>query len=70
MIDKLNAIKKLRKTRKLLAEEELNKLEKEYNIKSKDENIVLKIKKTKTKIDQLEKDLKDLKILEKKFKED
>ena len=40
MIDKLNAIKKLRKTRKLLAEEELNKLEKEYNIKSKDENIV------------------------------
>ena len=70
MIDKLNAIKKLRKTRKLLAEEELNKLEKEYNIKSKDENIVLKIKKTKTKIDQLEKDLKDLEILEKKFKED
>lgn len=70
MIDKLNAIKKLRKTRKLLAEEELDKLEKEYNTKSKDENIVLKIKKTKTKIDQLKKDLKDLEILEKKFKED
>lgn len=69
MIDKLNAIKKLRKTRKLLAEEELKILEKEYNFENRNEKIVLKIKKIKIKIDKLEKDLEDLENLENKFKE-
>jgi len=69
MIDKLNAIKNLRIKRKSLAEEELRVLQKESNAKNRNEKIDLKIKKIKIKINQLEKDLEDLKNLENKFKE-
>ena len=70
MIKKLNAIKKLRKTRKLVAEEELKRLEKDYDSENKNEKIIPEIKKTKVKINQLEKDLENLDNLKRKFSKD
>lgn len=65
MINRLKEIKKLRKTRKLIAEEELKRLEIDHEY----ENITLKIKKIESEINQLEEDLKRLNNLEIKFRE-
>ena len=67
MIRKLKEIKELRKKRKLVAEEELKKLEKNYNFEYKNEITSPKIKSIKKKIRQLEKDLENLTNLENKF---
>ena len=69
MINKLNEVKKLRKTRKLVAEEELKRLEKNHEFKNRSEKIDQKMEDIKKKINQLEKDLENLTILENKFKE-
>lgn len=69
MINKLNEIKKLRKTRKLEAEEELKRLEKNGEFKNRSEKMDQRMKNIKKKINQLEKDLEDLTILENKFKQ-
>jgi len=67
MINKLKEIRELRKTRKLVAEEELKKLEKDYESKDKNEKIAQRIENIKSKINQLEKDLEGLTDLEDKF---
>lgn len=67
MINKLKEIKELRKTRKLVAEEELKRLEKDYESKDKNEKIAQRIEDIKIKINQLKKDLEDLTDLEDKF---
>lgn len=69
MINKLNEVKKLRKTRKLVAEEELKRLEKNDEFKNRSQKIDQKMEDIKKKINQLEKDLENLTILENKFKE-
>lgn len=69
MINKLNEIKKLRKTRKLVSEEELKRLEKNDEFKNRSEKIDQKMENIKKKINQLEKDLENLTILENKFKQ-
>lgn len=67
MINKLKEIKKLRRARKLIAEEELKRLEKDYESKNKNEKIAQRIENIKGKINQLKKDLEDLTDLEDKF---
>ena len=67
MINKLKEIRELRKTRKLVAEEELKRLEKDYESKDKNEKIAQRIENIKRKINQLEKDLEGLTDLEDKF---
>lgn len=67
MINKLKKIKELRKTRKLVAEEELKRLEKDYESKDKNKKIAQRIEDIKIKINQLKKDLEDLTDLEDKF---
>ena len=67
MINKLKEIRALRKTRKLVAEEELKRLEKDYESKGKNEKIAQRIENIKRKINQLEKDLEGLTDLEDKF---
>ncbi|MCS5420257.1 MULTISPECIES: hypothetical protein [Psychrilyobacter] len=69
MINRLNEIKKLRKTKKLVAEEELKRLEKNDEFKNKSEKIDQRMENIKKKINQLEKDLENLTILENKFKQ-
>ena len=65
MINRLKEIKKLRKARRLTADEDLKRLELDHEC----ENITLEIKKIKIKIHQLEEDLKNLDNLEIKFKQ-
>ncbi|UUV20083.1 hypothetical protein NRK67_17295 (plasmid) [Fusobacteria bacterium ZRK30] len=70
MINKLKQIKELRKTRKLVAEEELKRLEKDYEVENRSEKVAQRIENIKIKIDKLEKDLENLTNLEKKFKQE
>jgi len=69
MINKLNKIKELRKTRKLIAEEELKRLETDYESENRNEEIAQRIENMKKEVNRLEKDLENLTDLEKKFKE-
>lgn len=70
MINKLNKIKELRKANKLIAEEKLRRLKNDYKIESKNEKIAQRIEDMKREINKLEKDLKNLADLEKKFKQE
>jgi hypothetical protein len=69
MINKLNEIKKLRRARKLVADEELKRLEKNHGLKNRSDKVDQKMENIKKKINRLEKDLENLTILENKFKE-
>ena len=69
MINKLKQIKELRKTRKLVAEEELKRLEKNYELENRSEKVSQRMGSIKRKINQLEKDLENLTNLENKFKQ-
>ncbi|MCS5421309.1 MULTISPECIES: hypothetical protein [Psychrilyobacter] len=68
MFNRLEEIKELRKTRKLVAEKELNRLEKDYQFENRNEKIAQRMGNIKSKINQLEKDLENLTDLENKFK--
>lgn len=69
MFNRLEEIKELRRTRKLVAEEKLNRLEKDYKFENRGEKISQKMGNIKNKIVQLEKDLEDLANLENKFRQ-
>ncbi len=69
MFNRLEEIKELRKTRKLVAEKKLNRLEKDYQFENRNEKITQRMVNIKSKINQLEKDLENLIDLESKFKQ-